>query len=494
MAFCSFDENAALFDSTPVENMFITEYMLRAPGDFVKVYIYALMLCYHNAERMSLTSMAKDLDMTEEEVERAFRYWARDGLCRQVGDNPVCFKLYNLKQLTLTRAQSPSEQVYHQDFAEEVKRILHRDELYPAEWRMIYDWIDVYELPEIVVIMLLEYEMKKSRGRVKISMANDTAIEWARSGVTTVEDVEKFEFIEQERVKDLRKLLRHMGYKHDPSEEEKKLYNKWLDEWGFETDAVINACSEMTSGKPSMRFLDTILQRYQQLGVHTAKELNRSMNKEQTARDFVRSLFAALGRVGTVPTSEDSALIESWKLDGFDADFIRLAAEKVHRETHDSSIQAVDDYLKRCKSLGITTVAAMNENDMRMGMLNDQLIEIYKAANMEKRPNAADRKLLGTWGGMMNANFELILLAAEYARGSGAPMRLINKILSDWQRAGITTLEAARAEHESHVHSMPQGGVKQTAAKQQDTLLRYTPEQRRETYSAAVLDFDEEDS
>ena len=40
MAFCSFDDSAALFDSTPVENMFITEYMLRAPGDFVKVYLY----------------------------------------------------------------------------------------------------------------------------------------------------------------------------------------------------------------------------------------------------------------------------------------------------------------------------------------------------------------------------------------------------------------------------------------------------------------------
>lgn len=47
MAFCAFDDSAALFDSTPVENMFITEYMLRAPGDFVKVYLYALMLCYH---------------------------------------------------------------------------------------------------------------------------------------------------------------------------------------------------------------------------------------------------------------------------------------------------------------------------------------------------------------------------------------------------------------------------------------------------------------
>ena len=71
MAFCAFDDSAALFDSTPVENMFITEYMLRAPGDFVKVYLYALMLCYHPSPRMSLSAMAKDLDMQEEDVERA---------------------------------------------------------------------------------------------------------------------------------------------------------------------------------------------------------------------------------------------------------------------------------------------------------------------------------------------------------------------------------------------------------------------------------------
>lgn len=83
MAFCSFDDSAALFDATPVENMFITEYMLRAPGDFVKVYLYGLMLCYHRSERMSLASMARDLDVTQEDIERAYRYWEREGLVRR---------------------------------------------------------------------------------------------------------------------------------------------------------------------------------------------------------------------------------------------------------------------------------------------------------------------------------------------------------------------------------------------------------------------------
>ena len=70
-------------------------------------------------------------------------------------------------------------------------------------------------------------------------------------------------------------------------------------------------------------------------------------------------------------------------------------------------------------------------------------------------------------------------------------MMTMNRILSDWHRAGIHTTEAAQAEYESHVRSA--GAKLQQTTKPQDTLLRYTPQQRRETYSAAVLDFDEEE-
>ena len=85
-------------------------------------------------------------------------------------------------------------------------------------------------------------------------------------------------------------------------------------------------------------------------------------------------------------------------------------------------------------------------------------------------------------------SMELVLLAAQYARGSGAPMMTMNRILSDWQRAGVRTTEAARAEHDSHVQKNAQ------PARTPDVMQRYTPEERKKTYSAAVLDFDEEDS
>lgn len=495
MAFCTFDESAALFDSTPVENMFITEYMLRAPGDFVKVYIYALMLCYHNAERMSLAAMAKDLDMTEDEVERAFKYWAREGLCRQVGDHPVRYTLFNLKQITLTRAQTPSEQLYHRDFVDEIHRVLDAQTVSANDLQKIFDWVDVLELPEEVVLMLLQTERQNSRtGRVSIAIADRAAYEWAQSGVKTVEDVEKIVVIGRERENNLRKLLARLGMRRAPSDDEKAIYTKWLDDWGFTPEAIQEACRETTKGTPTMAYLDGILLRQHQLGRHEAAMLSSGIAKERTARDFAREVYAGLGRTGITPTQDDLAAIESWRERGFGDELILLAVAAAHKRAGGGSMDDVDGFLEKWKRQGLTTPDAVRAESARIRSLNAQLREIYEAAGLEKRPNAADRELLCRWAGEMGMRYELILLAAQYARGGGSPMLFTGRILSDWQRAGISTLESARAEHESHVRSTPQSGQKQPAAKPQDTMLRYTPQQRRETYSAAVLDFDEEDN
>lgn len=484
MAFCSFDDSAALFDATPVENMFITEYMLRAPGDFVKVYLYGLMLCYHHAERMSLLSMARDLDVPPEDVERAFRYWEREGLVRQTGDNPVCFTYYNLKQITLTRAEKPSEQLYNRNFTAEVERILAPQSVNPSDFNVIFDWIDILKFPEEVVLMLLQIEKERSTtGNVSFKIADEVAQEWSKTGIRTVEDVEKIVIIGRKREKELRRVLRELGQARKPSEAEKAVYNKWLDEWGFTCDSILDACKETLNGKPSMKYLDAILERRYQIA-------NKGMSIEQEHERFVfaRRVFDGLGYVGVIPTDNDVNLIQTWREDGNSDELIGLAVAAAHGAKNGGTLDDVNTWLERWKRQGLTTPEAVTAHNNRQKALNAQLREIYEAAGMEKKTNQPDRDLLCAWMGEMGMSMELVLLAAQYARGSGAPMMTMNRILSDWRRAGIGTLEAARAEHDSHVKAA------QTAARTQDVMQRYTPEERRKTYSAAVLDFDEEDS
>ena len=489
MAFCSFDESAALFDATPVENMFITEYMLRAPGDFVKVYLYGLMLCYHHCERMSLASMARDLDVTEEDVERAYRYWEREGLVRRTGDNPVCYTYYNLKQITLTRAVKPSEQLYNRHFMDEVRRTLDAQTIGESDYQTILDWVQVYELPEEVVIMLLRSEKEKSRtGRVSFKIANETAQRWAQSGVQTLEDAEKMLILTGEREKGLKRLLARLGQHRPASEDEKNMYTKWIDEWGFTPEAVQEACRETTKGTPTMAYLDGILLRQHQLGRHDVQEILGGITHEKTARDFAREVFAGLGRTGVTPTPDDLALIDGWRRDGSSDALILLAVAAAHRRAGGGTMDDVGAWLEKWKRQGLTTPEAVTAHNNRQKALNAQLREIYDAAGVEKKTNQPDRDLLCAWMGEMGMSMELVLLAAQYARGSGAPMMTMNRILSDWQRAGIRTQEAARAEHDSHVQRNAQ------PARTQDVMQRYTPEERKKTYSAAVLDFEEEDS
>ena len=495
MAFCSFDDSAALFDVTPVENMFITEYMLRAPGDFVKVYLYGLMLCYHRSARMTLSAMARDLDLTEEEVERALRYWARDGLVRRTGDNPPSYTFCNLKQLTLTRAQNPGEKLYNRAFVEEIERILDKQTLTAAEQGVIFDWVDVLELPEEVVLLLLQTERERStNGRVKISYADRRAHEWAQSGVRTLEDAHRMTIISDEREKQLRRLLNRLGQRRMPSDDEKNMYSKWLDEWGFTPEAVQEACRETTKGTPTMAYLDGILLRQHQMGRHEVRTLVEGLAGEQAERAFAAEILASMGRVGIVPPKEDMEIIGEWIKNGYSREMIRRAAREIYSRNKGCSLDDVGGRLETWRAHGITSAEQVDAERARVRALNAQLREIYDAAGLEKKTNQPDRDLLCRWMGEMGMGMELVLLAAQYARGSGAPMLTIGRILGDWKQAGITNAEAAKQEHEAHVRSAGQSAPRAAAAMRgQDQLQRYTPQERRATYSAAVVDFEEED-
>lgn len=156
----------------------------------------------------------------------------------------------------------------------------------------------MFELPEEVVLMLLQIEMENSRGRVSIKVADGRAKEWAQSGIRTVDDVEKVVVMGREREQQLRRLLARLGQRRAPSEDEKTMYKTWIDEWGFTPEAVQEACRETTKGTPTMAYLNGILMRQHQLGRHEAIALETGMQSEHEARGFAREVYAGLGGDG----------------------------------------------------------------------------------------------------------------------------------------------------------------------------------------------------
>ena len=151
-----FDDRFAMFDITPVENQFILEYLPGARGDYVKVYLYGLMHCYHPEEDMNLDRMSHDLNMPQDTVTAALNYWERRRIVRRISDNPPRWQFINIKQSSLA-GDEPADPEYEAfsnalyDVFDNVRR-LHGNEL-----NTCFDWREELKLPTEVIIMLLHH-------------------------------------------------------------------------------------------------------------------------------------------------------------------------------------------------------------------------------------------------------------------------------------------------------------------------------------------------
>lgn len=96
------DESMLRFGVTPVENLFIQEYLPAARGDYVKVYLYALYTSAHPKKELSAAEIAQELGMPQSDVEGALRYWERRHLLVRLTDNPPAYQMKSPAQLLLS--------------------------------------------------------------------------------------------------------------------------------------------------------------------------------------------------------------------------------------------------------------------------------------------------------------------------------------------------------------------------------------------------------
>ena len=144
MAFLSFDHGAVVYGATPVENMFLLEYLPTAPDDCLRVYLYARLLCGHPEMGGSVSDVASALRLPDEAVEDAFRYWEREGLVRRLSDRPPTYALLPMRGVG---AASEMDQHYYQfrDFNASLQRlfgdvILHGEVSIPQEWVTVFGY------------------------------------------------------------------------------------------------------------------------------------------------------------------------------------------------------------------------------------------------------------------------------------------------------------------------------------------------------------------
>jgi DnaD/phage-associated family protein len=472
MALCSFSDTYHIFDVTPVENLFIQEFMLKAPGDFVKVYIYGLNQCYHHkGSESSIENFSRALGLEISTVENALRYWERQGILNisEGEDNHLSIEYYNIKDVLYNKNLNNENALYHyRDFNQNLQAVFNNRMLTPQEYLRIYDWIEVLHLPMEVVLMMVQFYVSKKGTKISINYLDKVAESWAKEGINTLQKAEEYMEQYESCYQDTIAVLKYLGIHRSPSKAELELYKKWKERWGFSLNAVLQACKETTKiQSPNMGYVDKILEKFYRLGVSTTEQIRQYRESQEDINNAVKEVLFYIGQKDMAPTPEHQALYikwnQTWKLGH---SVILLACKQCVRKKSGNSIEKVDMLLKQWTAHGFHTLEDIKAHLKRKKNMDNEIRAVLDRAGDSRDITSSDRKAYIRWTEEWNLSFELILLAAEYSSMAENKLPFINKILSSWYQNGITSIQEAKADHKRHKQAL-QLGVQAGSLKKQ---------------------------
>ena len=268
-----------LFD-TNVENMFINEYMPKAPGEYVKVYLFALM--YADLDQPVTDEMlAKELGMKEEDVRKAWDHWEELRVIRRLPadeDGVRSIEFLSLKEQFYGKgnrsaggdeasedAAVAADDIYTQN---DLKRLFEQLEGFTGrpfsgtEIVEITSWVtELGAAPEVIACA---YRYCHSKKKTSIKYIGAVVREWNERGLRDAEAVDDYLADTDQRRYQYRRIFKALGFiGRSPTEEEMRRMDSWFDELGFTIDKVLEACSK-TSGisNPNINYVDSVLQNW----------------------------------------------------------------------------------------------------------------------------------------------------------------------------------------------------------------------------------------
>ncbi|MBQ3425322.1 MAG: DnaD domain protein [Clostridia bacterium] len=437
MAFFKFAEGSAMFDSTPIENLFLMEHLSTAPEGCLRVYLYARMLALHPELGGDLAETAQFLHMEEKAVYDAFDYWERQGLVRRLSDRPPTYELLPLRSDTPAVAVDHSYYVYR-DFNASLQSLFGKNLMEPHDYRIANDWLNVLGYDQEAVLKLVEYGIRTSRSkdpkpRSVFERMNRQAALWADRGCRTVGDLERV-IAEQEDVYPVAKaVLKRFSLRRDPTLDEVDLVKKWMGEWRLTEADILSACAETTkASKPSFAYVDAVLKSRREGGGELWGELTQTLRELDSPQ--------------AQPTQDMLERYAALRSAGFDAETIRLAAVQCHRKKK-TRFEELEWMLKRWGDQGLFTPEAARDYVDRMRQKAVQVRRVLEESGLERRPTMGDIALYDGW--LAHHDPAVIEYAARCARGMQMPMKYMDKLLEAWRKEGVATVEAARASHEA---------------------------------------------
>lgn len=463
LAYCTLADDAGIFASTPLSNLFIQEYMGTAPGDYVKVYLYGLMQSiYPSTAEPTLQKFAAALRMDVAAVEKAFAYWQAKGLLReQTGKKGrEGFEYLDVHNVMFEgRVTLAESRIFeHNELSNAVAAASGGYRLSSGDYDLLYDLYDVDHFEDEAIVQLVAFCVQTFGKKLNSTRLASVAREWKAKGINTGEKAKEYVLGIEVRNSPANRILQALGITYrNVSEAEHRLFCKWSQEWHFSVDAILQACEGNTGVQnPNFKYLDKVLKGLFERGLNTAKKIKDGRDVAKAVDEHVQKCKHRLGLPGMV-SEEQRNYYTRWRQSyGLSEEMVLRVCDEASA-VGNASFKGVESLISSYVRRNLKTPADIERDQA----LTEDARRVFNAAGVSRAPTETDKAQIAAW--QEKLPFEVILMAAEYAKDAVRPMGYLTRVLGQWQQQGICTLEQARAARQVHQQKAGPGAKGGTA-------------------------------
>lgn len=301
---------------TLVPDFFLDNYMPEANGEYVKIYLYLLRCLKSDVQELSIPLIADKFEHTESDVRRALKYWEKLNLLKlEYNDKDQLTGIRMLSMnpkpelktrtdsagksaaapIAVPQPQSKKEQKVSGRLPadllsqQEVRQLLFICEQYlgktlsSSEVARILDLHDSLGFSPELIEYLVEYCV--SGEHKSLHYIEATARGWKENGIRTVSQA-KEQTTTYNRA--YFKILKAFGISsRNPVAVEISYMNKWLKDYGFSLELILEACSRTMAAihQPGFEYADKILSSWKKNRITSLSGLEALDRERQTASE-----------------------------------------------------------------------------------------------------------------------------------------------------------------------------------------------------------------
>ncbi len=286
-----------IFSYTEVPDVFFTEYMSEADGDFIKIYLCMLFLNKYDKD-IKLTDLSKKLNIPLQTIDAAFKYWEEKGVLIKKANGYI---LTNLQEIELHKLYSPNltlskedikkneDSKYRAKAIECINNLYFQGVMSPAWYSDIDLWFKQYNFDEQVMISLFDYCFNKSA--LHKNYVKAVAEAWHKNNIKTYEDLEIYSE-KQEKMNKIKKDIAKKLRRYTPFTQFEEAYiEKWVLEYNYDLK-VINIALKKTTAKanPTFDYFDKLLSDWHDRNLKTETDVNNFLEEMKQKKKSVKQL------------------------------------------------------------------------------------------------------------------------------------------------------------------------------------------------------------